>query len=175
MNQVWLEYSGQTLDFVRSHPEAWMTAVHPEDRETASRSFWDGVRLGQGFAMKTRSLRAQDGIYRWHLNQAVVLRDAEGKVLKFVGTTTDIDDQIRAEEELKASETNLREILDNIPGLVGTWSPSGKGETLSRQFVEYFGKSAEEIKNWVATDVVHPDDLQRDCRLFCIARNRNTS
>src|SRR5208282_3622296 len=34
VNQVWLEYSGQTLEFVRSYPEAWMTAVHPEDRET---------------------------------------------------------------------------------------------------------------------------------------------
>ncbi len=37
VNQVWLEFSGQTLDFVRSHPEAWMTAVHPEDREDGSR------------------------------------------------------------------------------------------------------------------------------------------
>ena len=100
VNQVWLEYSGQTLDFVRSHPEAWMTAVHPEDREAASRAFWDGVRSGQGFAMETRSLRAQDGSYRWHLQQAVVLRDAEGKVLKFVGTTTDIDDQKRVEDAL---------------------------------------------------------------------------
>ena len=59
VNQVWLEYSGQTLDFVRSHPEAWMTAVHPEDREAASRAFWDGVRSGQGFAFETRSLRAR--------------------------------------------------------------------------------------------------------------------
>src|ERR1700722_17822453 len=63
VNHVWLEYSGQTLDFVRSHPEAWMTAVHPDDRERASKSFWDGVRSGQGFAMKTRSLRAQDATY----------------------------------------------------------------------------------------------------------------
>jgi PAS domain S-box-containing protein len=107
VNQVWLEFSGQTLDFVRSNPEAWMTAVHPEDRETASRAFWDGVRSGQGFAIETRSLRAQDGTYRWHLNQAVALRDAEGKVLKFVGTTTDIDDQKRAEEELQRKEAFL--------------------------------------------------------------------
>ena len=99
VNQVWLGYSGQTLDFVRSHPEAWMTAVHPEDREAAARAFWDGVRSGQGFAVETRTLRAQDGTYRWHLQQAVVLRDDEGKVLKFVGTTTDIDDQKRAEEK----------------------------------------------------------------------------
>jgi PAS domain-containing protein len=88
VNRVWLEFAGQTLDFVRSHPEAWMTAVHPEDREMAAKSFWEGVHSGNGFAFETRSLRAQDGTYRWHLNQAVVLRDAEGQVLKFVSTTT---------------------------------------------------------------------------------------
>jgi PAS domain S-box-containing protein len=107
VNQVWLEFAGQTLDFVRSHPEAWMTAVHPEDRETAAKCFWEGVRSGQGFAFETRSLRAQDGIYRWHLQQAVVLRDAEGKILKFVGTTTDIDDQKRVEQELLAVRDEL--------------------------------------------------------------------
>src|SRR5277367_3305307 len=52
VNQVWLEHTGQTLDFIRSHPEAWMNAVHPEDRETASRSLWQGVRSGQGFSME---------------------------------------------------------------------------------------------------------------------------
>jgi PAS domain S-box-containing protein len=110
VNQVWLEYSGQTPDFVRSHPEAWMTAVHPEDREAATRAFWDGVRSGRGFAMETRSLRGHDGTYRWHLNQAVALRDAEGKVLKFVGTTTDIDDQKRAEEALRQAQGDLARI-----------------------------------------------------------------
>jgi len=110
VNQVWLDYSGQTLDFVRSHPEAWMTAVHPEDREAVSRVFWGGVRLGQGFAIETRSLRAQDGSYRWHLQQAVVLRDAEGKVLKFIGTTTDIDEQKRAEEALGQAQADLARI-----------------------------------------------------------------
>jgi PAS domain S-box-containing protein len=110
VNEVWLEYSGQTLDFVRSHPEAWMTAVHPEDRDAASRTFWDGVRSGQGFAIETRSLRARDRSYRWHLQQAVVLRDAEGKTLKFVGTTTDIDDQKRVEEALRQARDDLARI-----------------------------------------------------------------
>ena len=110
VNQVWLDYSGQTLDFVRSHPEAWMTAVHPEDREAASRAFWRGVRSGQGFTIETRSLRAQDGSYRWHLQQAVVMRDAEGKVLKFLGTTTDIDEQKRAEDALLQAQADLARI-----------------------------------------------------------------
>ena len=110
VNQVWLEFSGQTLEFVRSYPEAWMTAVHPEDRERALKAFWDGVRSGQGFAIETRSLRAQDGTYRWHLQQAVPLRDADGKVIKFVGTTTDIDDQKRTEEALRQAQGDLARI-----------------------------------------------------------------
>jgi PAS domain S-box-containing protein len=110
VNHVWLEYSGQTLDLVQSHPEAWMTAVHPEDREVAAKSFWEGVHSGEGFAMETRSLRAQDGTYRWHLQQAVVLRDSDGRVLKFVGTTTDIDDQKRAEEALRQAQGDLARI-----------------------------------------------------------------
>ncbi|HSY37333.1 MAG TPA: ATP-binding protein [Acidobacteriaceae bacterium] len=110
VNRVWLEFTGQTLDFVRSHPEAWMTAVHPEDREMAAKSFWEGVRSGSGFAFETRTLRAQDGTYRWHLNQAVVLRDAERRVLRFVGTTTDIDDQKRTEEALRQAQGDLARI-----------------------------------------------------------------
>ena len=64
----------------------------------------------RGFAIETRSLRARDGTYRWHLQQAVVLRDAKGKVLKFVGTTTDIDDQKRAEEALRQAQGDLARI-----------------------------------------------------------------
>lgn len=110
VNRGWLEFSGQSLSFIQSHPEAWMIAVHPEDREAAARSLWEGVHSGQGFAFETRSLRAKDGAYRWHLQQAVVLRDSEGKVLKFVGTTTDIDDQKRTEEALRQAQGDLARI-----------------------------------------------------------------
>jgi PAS domain S-box-containing protein len=161
VNRVWLDFSGQTLDFVRSHPEAWMTAVHPEDREAASKALWEGVRSGQGFAFETRSLRAQDGTWRWHLQQAVVLRDAEGKVIKFVGTTTDIDDQKRAQEEVRASEANLRQILDCIPGLVCTMSSAGQVELPNRRLLEFFGRTLEEVNSWATNDLVHPDDLPR--------------
>ena len=159
VNGVWLEFSGQTLDFVRSHPEAWMAAVHPEDRETASRALWEGVHSGQSFAFETRSLRAHDGSYRWHLQQAVPLRDAEGKVLKFVGTTTDIDDQKRAEEELRASEANLRQILDSIPGLVCTLNPAGQIDLANRRLLDFFGMELEELNSWGTNGAVHPDDL----------------
>jgi PAS domain S-box-containing protein len=159
VNQVWLDFSGQTLEFIRSHPEAWMTAVHPEDREAASRVFRESVHAGKDFAFETRSLRAQDGTYRWHLQQAVVLRDVEGKVIKFVGTTTDIDDQKRAEEELRASEANLRRVIDTIPALSWCNLPDGPSEFLSKSWHEYTGISPAEARGWGWTAALHPDDL----------------
>jgi PAS domain S-box-containing protein len=174
VNQVWLDFSGQTLDFVRSHPEAWMAAVHPEDREKASKSFRDGVRSGQGFSFETRSLRALDGTYRWHLNQAVVLRDAEGKVLRFVGTTTDIDDQKRAEDALRASVTNLRQILDGIPGLVCTLNPAGQIDLANRRLLEFFGMALEELNSWGTNGAVHAEDLPRVIEELTHAMTRGT-
>ena len=159
VNRIWLEFSGQTVDLVRSHPEAWMAAVHPDDREAASRALWEGVRLGQGFAVETRSRRAQDGTYRWHLQQAVPLRDAKGKVLKFVGTTTDIDDQKRAQEELRTSEANLRRVIDTIPSLSWCNLPDGPNEFLSKGWHDYTGVSPEEAHGWGWQATFHPEDL----------------
>jgi PAS domain S-box-containing protein len=160
VNQVWLGYSGQTLDFVRSHPEAWMTAVHPEDREAASRAFWGGVRSGHGFALETRTLRAEDRTYRWHLQQAVVLRDEEGKVLKFVGTTTDIDDQKRAEEKIRQSEKEARQLLDMSPLHIAEMGPDGSRRYLNRACLDYLGITLEEWRVAGLEQVAHPQDAE---------------
>jgi PAS domain S-box-containing protein len=159
VNQVWLDYSGQTQAFVLSHSEAWMSAVHPEDRDAVATGFWNGVRSGQGFSIEGRNLRAKDGTYRWHLLQAVVLRDAEGKVLKFIGTSTDIDDQKRSEEKLRESEHEARLTLDSIPGVVALLSPTGNMEMVSRQAMEFFGRTFEELRAWGTNDTVHPEEL----------------
>ena len=145
VNQVWLEYTGQTLAFIRSRPEAWMAAVHPEDRKTASRSFWDGVRSGQSFEMETRVLRAQDGTYRWHLNRAVVLRDAEGEVLRFVGTSTDIDDRKRAEDELKRSVARYRVVVETASDAVVSIDESGAIILANPATKRIFGYNSEEL------------------------------
>ena len=147
VNEVWLEFSGQNLDFVRSYPEAWMTAIHPEDREAASRAFWAGIRSGQGFAIESRSLRARDQTYRWHLQQAVVVRDGEGKVLKFIGTTTDIDDQKRAEEKIRQSEKEARQLLDLSPLHITELGPDGARIYTNRASLDYYGITWEQWKD----------------------------
>jgi PAS domain S-box-containing protein len=107
VNELWFEYTGQTPEYVNSHPEAWMSTVHPEDRERAAGIYWDGIRSGRGFTMEARFLRARDGTYRWHLNRAVAVRDSEGNILRFVGTATDVHDWRQAQEELRNTQAEL--------------------------------------------------------------------
>ncbi len=162
VNQVWLEYSGQTLDFIRSGPEAWMAAVHPEDRETAAKSLLGRCAFGKAiFAFESRSLSAQDGTYRWHLQQAVVLRDAEGKVLKFVGTTTDIDDQKRAQEKIRQSEKEARQLLDLSPLHITVLGPDGERLYTNRASLDYYGITLEAWQDAELPQVLHPHDAEK--------------
>ena len=90
------------------------TSSGPEDRDRVIRTFWEGVSTGRGFVFENRALSAQDGTYRWHLQQAVPLNDAQGNVIKFVGTTTDIDDQKRVEESLAALDRAKTKFFSNV-------------------------------------------------------------
>jgi PAS domain S-box-containing protein len=116
------------------------------------------VRSGQEFAFETRSLRAKDGAYRWHLQQAVVLRDAEGKVLKFVGTTTDIDDQKRAEEKIRQSEKEARQLLDLSPLHITELGPDGARLYTNRASLDYYGMTLGEWRGADLQRVLHPQD-----------------
>jgi PAS domain S-box-containing protein len=107
VNQAWFEYTGQTPEYVNSHREAWMATLHPEDREKASRIYWDGIHSGRGFTMEARFLRARDGTYRWHLNRAVPVRNAEGNILRLVGTSTDVHDLRQAQEALRNTQSEF--------------------------------------------------------------------
>jgi formate hydrogenlyase transcriptional activator len=86
------------------------------------------------------------------------LRDAEGKVVKFVGTTTDIDDLKRAEEKLRESEYEARLTVDSIPGQIAVLDTSGEVERVSQPLLDYLGRSQEELRQWAVDDTIHPDD-----------------
>jgi PAS domain S-box-containing protein len=153
VNHRWLEYTGQTLDYVRSTPEAWMATLHPEDRERAATVYWDGIRSGQGFTMEARFRRAQDGTYRWHLNRAVALRDAAGKITRFVATSTDIEDQ-------KQSQRSLTSIINAMPTLLASARPDGWGDFFNQRWLDYTGLNAEQLQGWGWATPLHPDDVE---------------
>jgi PAS domain S-box-containing protein len=76
-----------------------------------------------------------------------------------VAFVLDLTERKRAEEALRESERSARSALDGIAGLVAIMTPSGEVETVNRQCVEYFGRPVEEQRDWVTTDMVHPEDL----------------
>ena len=92
--------------------------------------------------------------------------DANGEFRGYRGTGTDVTAIMRAQEALRESERSARSAIDGIAGLVAILAPNGELETVNRQFLEYFGRSLEWLKNWGTNDAVHPEDLPRIAELF---------
>ena len=92
--------------------------------------------------------------------------DANGEFRGYRGTGTDVTAIMRAQEALRESERSARSAIDGIAGLVSVLAPNGELETVNRQFLEYFGRSLEWLKNWGTNDAVHPEDLPRVLELF---------
>ncbi|MGB7890582.1 MAG: PAS domain S-box protein [Microcoleus sp.] len=93
-NQRWFEYTGLTLEETQGW--GWQLALHPDDVEDSVESWKTSVETGKTYEVEYRFKRASDGAYRWHLGRALPVRDAEGKILKWFGTCTDIDDRQRS-------------------------------------------------------------------------------
>src|SRR5215470_14088185 len=140
-NQRWLDYTGfalkQTLEF------GWKAAIHPDDLPRILEVFEEAVRSEQPFEVEGR-IRRSDGVFRWFLVRGNPLQDASGKVVRWCGTNTDIEDRKRAEEALRESEQNLRQTMDSIPGFVVILNAQGDVELVSHQVTAYFGRTLEE-------------------------------
>jgi PAS domain S-box-containing protein len=100
-NQRWFEYTGTTME--QTAGWGWQPVLHPDDVELALRRWATAVTTGESYQIEYRFKRAADGQYRWHLGRGVPMRDAEGRIVKWFGTSTDIDDRKRAEEAAQES------------------------------------------------------------------------
>jgi PAS domain S-box-containing protein len=157
-NRRWLDYAGLSLE--EAADWGWTAAVHPEDRPRLIDYWLHVLASGETGEIEGR-LRRFDGEYRWFLFRASPLRNESGKIAKWYGTNTDIEERKRGEEALRSNEQSLREIVDSIPGFVSTVNAAGEIELLNRQVLEYFGKTMEELKNWDTIGAIHPEDLPR--------------
>src|ERR1700730_10998248 len=143
-NRRWLEYAGLSVE--EAEDWGWTVTLHPEDRARLM-DYWRHV-LASGEAGEIEArLRRFDGEFRWVLFRASPLRNDSGKVVKWYGTNTDLEDRKRAEDALRSNEQSLRLILDSIPGQIAVMTAGGEVELLNRQILEYFGKTTEELKN----------------------------
>jgi PAS domain S-box-containing protein len=145
--------------------DEWIPLLHPDDQEKA-RKYWSNcMRTGEAGELSYR-VRSGQGDYRWFLTRFEPLRASDGTLLLWVGATLDIEELMRAQEALRESERSARSAIDGIAGLVSILAPNGEVETVNRQVFEYFGQALEELKNWEATDAIHPEDLPHVAEIF---------
>jgi PAS domain S-box-containing protein len=89
----------------------WMDALHPDDREP-TRQFWTESAAGRHPYDVEYRIRRSDGTYGWFKTRGTPIRDADGSIVKWFGTCTDITDRKRAEQTLKDQELELRQARD---------------------------------------------------------------
>jgi len=140
--------------------DSHLPLLHPDDHAEMRRAWSHTLRTGSGGEVSFRARNAEGG-YRWFLSRVEPLRASDGTLLYWIGVTLDIDDAKRAEDALRRSERELRDVIDTIPALVWSALPDGSNTYVNKRFVEYTGSSAEQVagSGWQA--LIHPDDLER--------------
>ena len=142
-NAQWLSYTGLTQE--EAQGDGWQRILHPDDRERAVRALREAVAKGTPNEQEVRR-RSADGQYRWFLTQVVPLKDSEGRIVRWYGATTDIDDRKRAEDELRKQKEVFQKIFEHIPVMVVFLDPGGAHELVNPEWERTIGWASEEIR-----------------------------
>ncbi|TCZ65950.1 PAS domain-containing protein [Roseicella aquatilis] len=116
-NRRWYDFTGMPAG--ATDGAAWNRMFHPEDRDRAWGRWRHSLATGESYEIEYR-LRRADGVYRWTLGRALPVRDQQGRIIRWFGTCTDIEEQKQTEERLRVSEERLRLAL-SAAEMVGTW------------------------------------------------------
>ncbi len=107
-NQRWLDFVGLRLEDLEGWK--WTAAVHPDDVTGLAARWRACLASGEPLEFEARVRRA-DGEYHWMLHHKVALRDESGQIVKWYGSSIDIEERKRAEFRIR----DLRQILDLAP------------------------------------------------------------
>jgi PAS domain S-box-containing protein len=155
LNQPALDYTGLSPDQIET---GWPRAFHPDDKKDMLVK-WSAIRQsGMRGSLEAR-LRRFDGEYRWFLFEAVPLRDESGNIVKWYGSSTDIEERKRAEQKLRRSEAKLSEAQRlSRTGSFG-WSDATGERYGSREFFRILGyDDPRSVTKEMVFQRAHPDD-----------------
>ena len=157
-NQAVLDYTGLTKEEVRT--ESFGDVFHPEDTERLRDQRDLAISRGVPFEYERR-VRRKDGQYRWFLIQYNPLRDQRGELIRWYAAGTDIDDRKRAEDALRASERELRQMVDSVPGMIAVANSAGQQEYANKRFLDFTGTTVEELRGFDGLNLlIHPDERE---------------
>jgi PAS domain S-box-containing protein len=164
-NQTWLRYVGQSLQDLEGWK--WTEFIHPEDVDGIVEKWRASLASGEPFLHEARVLRA-DGEYRWMLHQKVAIRDGSGQIVKWFGSSIDIEDRKQAEEQLRRSTQELQRSEFYLAegqrlAHIGSWAFGPAGfDYWSPELFRMHGldpdRKAPTIQEYL--DCVHPQDRE---------------
>jgi len=171
LNRRWTEYTGLPADISN---DGWSRILHPEDAPEARRRWKISLDTSEPFEFELRLKNASGG-YAWHLMRTVPALSAEGQVVRWYGTATNIDQQKRAEETSRylaeasaelATVVNHESTLQRVANLAvpyfADWSAADvvDGKTLRRLAVAHAEAEKLDLVRKIEAD--YPTDLERD-------------
>ncbi len=108
-NRGWFEYTGTTLDQMQGW--GWQSVHDPQMLPLVLERWQHSIAMGLAFEMEF-PLRGADGVFRWFLTRVNPVRDAAGRVIRWFGTNTDVD-QVKRMHEALQDEKRVLELLNN--------------------------------------------------------------
>ncbi len=157
-NQRWLDYVGLSLENLLGWK--WTATIHPEDVDEFVEKSRVALAKGEPFEQEARVRRA-DGEYRWMLHRNAPLRDGQGNIVRWYGSSIDIEDRKRAEEQVRQREAEVQQILDAAPQYICVLGPDRSRLYLNQAALEFFGLTLDEWKTCDPRRTWHPEDWER--------------
>jgi formate hydrogenlyase transcriptional activator len=159
LNKRWYEYTGLPLE--QGKGWGWKVVVHPDDLDRLVREWQALLDAPKPGELETR-IRRYDGEYRWFLIRVVPQFDAEGNVVRWFGSNTDIEDRKRAEKKLLEEERELRRITDAIPQTIVVLDSKGQPLYANQAMLDHTGLTMQDVLiSDFRARIYHPEDLER--------------
>ncbi len=115
-NGPWCDFTG--LPAKASYGTGWLSLLHPADAPVAAQAWNRAVTTGRSYETRYR-LRRHDGVYRWVIARGLPLFDANHNVMRWIGTCTDIDDEMANADALELLSQELHHRIKNIFAVIG--------------------------------------------------------
>jgi len=155
LNQPALDYTGLSLDQAET---GWPRAFHPDDKKSMLVK-WSAIRAsGMPGELEAR-LRRFDGEYRWFLFRAVPLRDEHGNIVKWYGSSTDIEDRKRA-------EYLTRQIFERSPHRICVVGRDYRYQRVNPAFERTWGMPAETIVGMHTADLLGMESFEQTAKAY---------
>jgi PAS domain S-box-containing protein len=156
VNQSYVDYVGRPLEQM---PRQGWEIIHPDDLKQLTDGWRAIIASGRTGEFEAR-LRRHDGVYRHFLFRASPMRDESGKIVRWYGVNTDIEDRKHAEAALLTSEQNLKLTIDATPAQIWSTNPQGESVWVNQHYLDYMGLPLERVLGSGWLDAVHPDDRE---------------